>query len=99
MKYHAGNSQYGIFLSLCYYLPTNQPADDYISLALQLDNVADEVTMRMLDYNGRLIQTREERDVQKDNFEFNVSSLPSGTYFISVETPEGFRAKSFIVAH
>ena len=73
------------------------PATDVVRLELELDNPANEVTVRILDFNGRLVRTQQLENVQKGTYNFNVSDLATGAYFMTVTTPEGYRAKKFQV--
>lgn len=73
------------------------PTSNNINLQLALDNTAAEVEARILDFTGRLVSSRTFNNVQKGRFDFDVSKLPNGTYFMSVSTPEGFRSKKFVV--
>lgn len=75
------------------------PTSNSINLQLALDNTAVEVEARILDFTGRLVSSRTLNNVQKGRFDFDVSKLPNGTYFMSVSTPEGFRSKKFVVMH
>ena len=74
------------------------PASDYVSLQLELESSADEVSVGILDIMGKLVQTRTLNNVQNETTQFDVSDLSSGTYFMSVITPEGFRSVKFTVA-
>ncbi|MBI1224875.1 MAG: T9SS type A sorting domain-containing protein [Bacteroidetes bacterium] len=71
------------------------PASTSVNLHLALDNTAPEVQVNILDFTGRLVSSRTLDNVQKGRYNFDVSKLPNGTYFMSVSTPEGFRSKKF----
>ncbi len=73
------------------------PATDVVNLELQLDKVADEINLRVLDFTGQLISYQIVKNVQSGTFPVDVSNLAAGTYFLSIETPEGYRAKKFVV--
>ncbi|MCC6725119.1 MAG: T9SS type A sorting domain-containing protein [Saprospiraceae bacterium] len=73
------------------------PASSKVNLDFDLDNMAAEVEVRILDFTGRLVSTRSLENVQKGRFGFDVSTMPTGTYFFSISTPEGFRSKKFQV--
>lgn len=75
------------------------PASNFINLNLELDEVADLVTVRIMDMNGRLVKTQEFENVQAGTFSFDLSGMANGSYFMGVYTPEGFRAKKFQVMH
>ncbi|MCB0517748.1 MAG: T9SS type A sorting domain-containing protein [Lewinellaceae bacterium] len=73
------------------------PASTFVNLNLSLDQPAREVTVRILDFNGRLVSTRQFENIQNDVLPFDVGDLAVGTYFMSVSTPEGYRSKMFQV--
>ena len=73
------------------------PATDVVRLQFDLDKPAEDVTVRIMDFNGRLIRTEQLENVQKGTYGINVSDLSNGAYFMTVVTPEGFRSKKFQV--
>ena len=73
------------------------PATSVVNLDLALENKAQEVTVRILDFDGRLLRIQQFEKVQNDRLTFDVNDLAVGTYFLSVSTPEGFRSKKFQV--
>lgn len=75
------------------------PASTEVNLNLDLEQMASEVTVQILDFTGKLISTTQLENVQQGSYPFNVGNLANGTYFLSVQTPEGFRAKAFQVLH
>ncbi len=70
---------------------------DMLNVQFDLTEKADEVRIGMLDMQGRTIQEVKLQGVQKDTHQFNVEALPAGTYFLSILTPEGYRAEKFVV--
>ncbi len=75
------------------------PASKSVNLEFDLNQVATEVEVLTFDFTGRLVGSRSLENVQKGRYPFDVSKLPNGTYFMSVNTPEGFRSKKFVVMH
>ncbi len=73
------------------------PATSVVNLDLSLEKNAKEVTVRILDFDGRLVRTQQFENVQNDRLTFDVGDLAVGTYFLSVSTPEGYRSKKFQV--
>jgi hypothetical protein len=73
------------------------PATSVVNLDLALENKAQEVTVRILDFDGRLLRIQQFENVQNERLTFDVNDLAVGTYFLSVSTPEGFRSKKFQV--
>lgn len=75
------------------------PSATNVNLELLLDQVAPTVEVNIMDFTGRLVSRRQLDNVHKGRYSFDVSKLPNGTYFMSVNTPEGFRSKKFVVMH
>lgn len=73
------------------------PASRSVNLELSLENTADVVEVVIFDFTGRMVSSRTLDNVQKGRFSFDVSNLANGTYFMSINTPEGFRSKKFQV--
>jgi hypothetical protein len=74
------------------------PAKDYISLQLELDNVADQMQVRIVDLTGRVFLRQAFDKVQNDIFTFDTSSFPAGAYFMVINTPQGYQAKKFLLS-
>jgi hypothetical protein len=73
------------------------PATDYINLNLDLVNVQEEAIVRILDVTGKTILQREYDNIQKETFEYSVSNLATGTYFLNLITNEGNKSVRFVV--
>jgi len=78
---------------------TPTPASKNVNLELRLDNVAEEVDVRIYDFTGRMVSNRTLENVQEGRYSFDVSRYANGTYFMAINTPEGFRSKKFQVQH
>ena len=72
------------------------PASDFVNLSFDLENVADEVQVAISNANGQILEQHTLSGVQNDSYEFKVSHLPNGVYYMSVITPEGGRTKHFV---
>lgn len=72
------------------------PATDVLRLELSLESAAKEVEAKIIDFNGKEIIYRKFNNVKNGNFIFDTSNLVSGTYFLSVNTPEGLRSEKFV---
>lgn len=66
-------------------------------LTFDLTEVADEVEVRLLDMTGRIIRSNTYENVMKNTFNVNVKDLATGTYFLSIITPEGYRTEKLVV--
>lgn len=56
-----------------------------------------DVNVKILDINGRELQNFNYANIQSNKYQYSVENLPAGTYFLRVQTDEGFRTKHFIV--
>ncbi|MFK7932114.1 MAG: PA domain-containing protein [Saprospiraceae bacterium] len=69
------------------------PTADFVNVTFNLAETADDVTLRLFDFAGKLVNTTRYENVNQTTLPVNLENLPSGTYFLSVETPEGFSAQ------
>ena len=62
-------------------------------------NVQSDVTIKLYNINGQeLALIAEQNSLQGYNFvEFNVSGYPSGVYYVSLETANGFSTQKLII--
>ncbi len=74
------------------------PTNDFVNLELDLDANAEEVRVGIIDMMGKVVASKTLNNVQNELTKFNVSGLATGTYFMSIVTPEGFRSVKFTVA-
>lgn len=73
------------------------PASNLVQLQFDLDAVADQVTVAMLDITGKVLQLERYNNIMDNTLEFDVNKYPAGTYFFAIQTPEGYRTKKFVV--
>jgi len=73
------------------------PVADVLNLQLNLEEVAQTATIRMLDMTGKLLNQWQFDNVQQDRYQFRVNNLASGTYFLQVITDAGAGTKKFVV--
>jgi hypothetical protein len=76
---------------------TPNPASDFVRAFVKFDKPTN-VNFTMADLQGRLIQFQSKKNVVNESYEFDTSSLPSGTYLMRISTDKGTRTKKFIVA-
>lgn len=74
------------------------PTTDFVTVDLELENVSENVEIKILDVNGRVLSTQNFSNVQNNKFTFDVKDYAAGNYFIRVQTEEGFKTKHFTVA-
>lgn len=75
------------------------PADEFVNLDLDLANMADQVRVDVINYDGKVVGNFVYSNVQKGTYSIHTANLPAGIYFLSVKTPEGYRSMPFKVAH
>ena len=79
---------------------TPNPANEYVQIALDLEAVNPSVAVSILDGKGsKVLDTQVEKNIQQGVMNFNVSSLPSGVYYLWVRTAEGSTMKKVSVCH
>ena len=75
------------------------PTSEVVQLQFDLQSVADNVTVALLDLSGKVIQMERYDNILDNTLEFNVSNLAAGTYFFAVRTPEGYSTEKFVVVN
>lgn len=84
-------------------LPENQvevypnPGNDQISLRFELDAIASNVDIRLVNTMGQVVANRQLKETQKEQIDFDIRQLPAGTYYAHVRTDEGVRTKKFLI--
>ena len=73
------------------------PANDYLNLKLNLDELAEEVLVEIVDNKGKLVLIKTIQDVKKGMNQLDVSNLLNGIYLMTVYTPEGIRSLKFAI--
>lgn len=75
------------------------PANNKINLNIDLEEMHDRTSLRILDINGRLIMDRSLENVQQQTLQIDVSNYAQGAYFLHFITKDGVRTERFIVQH
>lgn len=73
------------------------PVSDLVNLQFDLDAVADEVAVAIIDISGKVLQMERYSNVLDNTLEFNVSNYPAGTYFFAIRTPDGYSTEKFVI--
>ncbi|HMO39062.1 MAG TPA: T9SS type A sorting domain-containing protein [Saprospiraceae bacterium] len=73
------------------------PTNGLLNLQLDLDKPAKDATVRIFDISGRLLQQWRYDNVQREQMQYAVNQLSSGTYFIQLITEDGAGTKKFMV--
>ncbi len=74
------------------------PVNEILTVRFDLVEAAEEVTLRVTDATGRVISQSPFQNVQRNSFDFDVSNLASGVYYMNIITEAGHRTERFVVA-
>jgi len=74
------------------------PAQDVLNVDYDLEQMAGNLNVRVLDLMGKVVLERQYNQVKKDKIEFNVKALPAGTYHVQLTTENGTTSRRFVVA-
>lgn len=73
------------------------PADRDLRVDLELQQLSKVVQIQIVDVAGRILVNQPYEDIQQSSFQFDVSNLANGTYFLHARTEEGVKTKRFII--
>jgi len=73
------------------------PVQNEMNVSVELTELSKTFEYRIMDLNGRLIQTIQKSNVQNETAQFNVSDLPNGQYILTVATDKGIVSETFTV--
>jgi hypothetical protein len=73
------------------------PAQESVTLSVDLPQVANQMMVQVLDNSGRLVQEQIYNHVQKENLTLNVQNLVSGAYMLRISTPDGMRTTKLMI--
>ena len=73
------------------------PATQFITLDLNFEEMAENVNVKLIDLQGRLIRDFNYSNIQNRQIQYDIDFMAPGNYFLRVETEEGFITKHFIV--
>lgn len=75
------------------------PSAGIINVDLNLSEMADEVRIDVMNYDGKVVETLYVNNVKSQTIELNITDQPNGYYFVSIKTPEGYRSIPVMVAN
>lgn len=78
---------------------TPNPANEFVRVNLNLNEVSPSVYVNILDGRGRSVRTTTQRNFQNGTISLETKDLPSGTYLVWVRTAEGGRVEKVSVCH
>lgn len=74
------------------------PADEFITATLELEEMAADVRLTIYNVTGQIMETRNLGNVTNEQVLFDLADYTSGTYYMSIETGTGHSIKRFVVA-
>jgi len=74
------------------------PVQDILNLDYDLEQIAGNLDIRVMDITGKVILQRQYSQVKKDKIEFNVKAWAAGTYHVQLTTENGTTSRRFVVA-
>jgi len=74
------------------------PASDFIKVDVNFDRATD-ASIFLADANGKIISVKTPRNVKSDQFNFDMTRYPSGSYIVRIATEEGTRTQQVVVTH
>ena len=78
---------------------TPNPANEFVRLNLNLNEVSPSVYVNLIDGRGRTVRTATQRNLQNGTISIETKDLPSGTYLVWVRTAEGGRVEKVAICH
>ncbi len=73
------------------------PADDYVSVELDLAEVSDIVNVSIVNLEGKVVTTTDRQNLQNGVIKLDVQNLNAGVYFANISTSEGTISKRIII--
>lgn len=73
------------------------PATNSLNVAVDFENTSKKVTYAVIDGLGRYMSTEVHNNVKSENFSLNTSALPSGSYYLLVQTDGKLIASKFTI--
>ncbi len=73
------------------------PTNGTLNLQLNLDNAADNATVRLFDISGKMLRQWNYDNIQQERFQYQLNDLSNGTYFLQVITEAGVGTKKFVI--
>ncbi len=75
------------------------PAQEELHIDLSFDAPNPFVNVTLLDCQGRRLRNQKHYNFQKGRITFQVGSLPSGTYLVTIHSSEGSTARKLVINH
>ena len=72
-------------------------ANNEVKIDFRLENLSKKVLLVATDLNGKILYYEKMENVKNQNFSFDVSNFPTGTYFFTIRADESAVTKKIIV--
>ncbi|MFT5800326.1 MAG: hypothetical protein ACI956_000129 [Nonlabens sp.] len=73
------------------------PVKDKLNIHMEMASLEEQLSISIIDASGKIYQTKDLSQVLKTELQLEVSNLPAGNYFLSVDSTEGQRSLPFVV--
>jgi hypothetical protein len=73
------------------------PTNDYINLQIRLNDVSDQVNVKIFDVNGQVHQSNQYNNIKNAVYNYNVEHLAAGIYFMHVQTDKAQTIRKVII--
>ncbi|MEM6967175.1 MAG: T9SS type A sorting domain-containing protein [Bacteroidota bacterium] len=74
------------------------PTTDVLNLELDLTEQMGDAVIRIIDVNARTVMERRYSDLDSQTLIYDVSNLPTGNYFIRLQSDKGYATEKFSIA-
>ena len=72
-------------------------ANEQVWAEINLDNPTENLRIDMFSNDGQLIQSTSLENVRQEKLKFDLNNLPTGSYYLRLQTDEGIRSKPFMI--
>lgn len=76
---------------------TPNPASTMVDVNIDLEEASDLVNVTVRNLQGKEVLSRELNNISSETVQFDVTSLPAGTYLVHVQTEAGFRTQRLVI--
>lgn len=73
------------------------PANDYVSFDVKLNEASSTVRVLLLDLTGKMVAMQEFQNLKDLQATFKTNELANGTYFVRIDTDFGYTTRKFVV--
>ena len=73
------------------------PATNFFNVDLNLEDVADNVNVQIVDLSGKVIANNDFTNVKDDTLRINTANISAGVYVVNVFTETGVRSERIFI--